>query len=403
MDSRGNPTIETKVILNKGTEAKASVPSGASTGIHEALELRDNDKKRYNGLGVLNAVRNVNEKIAPKLLGKRISRFLEIDSLMLELDGTENKKNLGANAILSVSLACAKAGALAERVPLYQYIKETFGFEFKDFKLPCPSFNILNGGKHANNGLEFQEFMVMPLKVKSFKEKMRCGAEIFQSLKSILKNKGLETGVGDEGGFAPRLESNEQALDLIFEAINNTSWKLGRDVFFALDPASSEFYENKFYTIRGKKYSSSQMIEFWTNLVSKYPIVSIEDPLFEDDWTYWPRLTEKIGKQIQLVGDDFLVTNPERIKKAAGQKAGNAVLIKVNQIGSLSEAVQTIQFAQKKKWKVMVSHRSGETTDDFIADLAVGTNADQIKSGSLSRGERLAKYNRLMEIEQELL
>ena len=401
LDSRGNPTIETKVIINDRIWAKASVPSGASTGAHEALELKDKNS-RFGGKGVLKAIKNVNLKIAPQLIGEKAVNQEKIDNIMLEMDGTENKSKLGANAILSVSLACCRAASMYENLPLYQYIKHAFGFEFKKFILPVPGFNVLNGGRHADNGLEFQEFMIYPKGVKSFAEKVRAGAEIFHALKEILKERNLNTGVGDEGGFAPVLESNEKALDLILEAVAKTSWHMGKDIFIALDPASSEFFDNKKYLIKGQNYSTKQMIDYWENLINKYPIVSIEDPIAEDDWNGWKKITERLGKKIQLVGDDFLVTNKERLKKAIKEKAGNAVLIKLNQIGSLSETIETIKLAQKSKYKVMVSHRSGETTDDFISDLAVGTNAGQIKSGSLSRGERLAKYNRLMEIEMEI-
>lgn len=402
LDSRGNPTVEARVVLSNGITEKASVPSGASTGVHEALELRDNDKQRYNGKGVLKAVENVNEIIASKLSGLDVTDQHKIDQLMLEIDGTENKAKLGANAILGVSLACAKTAALAQNKPLYQYIKETYNLKFKEYKLPVPSFNILNGGRHADNNLEFQEFMLYPQGVKTFAEKMRCGAEIFHTLKKLLHDKNFSTGIGDEGGFAPNLRSNEQALDLIIEAVQTTKWKMDKDVFIALDPASSEFYVKEKYVIKNNKLSTKEMINFWQRLVKKYPIVSIEDALAEDDWAGWTELNEKIGEKVQLVGDDFLVTNPKRIQEAIDKKACNAVLIKVNQIGSLTEAVYAIKKAQDNGWGVMVSHRSGETTDTFIADLVVGTNAGQIKSGSLSRGERLAKYNRISEIELEL-
>lgn len=405
LDSRGNPTIEVKVILNDKTAGAAAVPSGASTGIHEALELRDGDKSRYNGKGVLKAIKKVNTTIKHALLSKDVSKQKEIDRIMLELDGTENKSKLGANSILGVSLACVHAAAKSMNIPLYEYINKRYRLKLKKYKLPIPSFNILNGGKHADNNLDFQEFMLYPSGVRSFKEKVRCGSEIFHALKEVLIKKNLSTGVGDEGGFAPDLKSNKDALDLIMAAIKKTKWKAGKDVFIALDPAASEFFIKGKYVLKGErktqKLNSEEMVDYWHNLAKKYPIVSIEDGLAQDDWDGWIYMTKKLGRKIQIVGDDFLVTNPQRIKKAIGLKAANAVLIKPNQIGTLTETIEAITIAQKAKWGVMVSHRSGETTDTTIADLATGTNAGQIKSGSLTRGERLAKYNRLMEIELE--
>ena len=406
LDSRGNPTVEATVILKSGVKAQASVPSGASTGIHEAHELRDGDKKRYNGKGVLKAVKNINTKIAKKLVGMNPQNQKKIDKAMIDLDGTENKSKLGANAILAVSLANAKAAAIESNNPLYKHISKLHGIKPKKYKMPIPSFNIVNGGQHADNSIDFQEFMIFPSGIKKFKDRVRAGSEVFHALKESLKKAKYSTGVGDEGGFAPNLPSNQSALDYIIKAIKKTSWKAGKDIFIAMDPAVSEVYKNKKYILDGEKkqmkLSQEEMILYWAKLIKKYPIVSIEDGLDQDDWEGWTKMTKALGKSIQLVGDDFLVTNPERLKKAISIKAGNAILIKVNQIGSLSEALKAIKIAQENKWKIMVSHRSGETTDTFIADLVVGTQADQIKSGSLSRGERLCKYNRLMEIEQEL-
>lgn len=406
LDSRGNPTIEVKVELANGISAKASVPSGASTGVHEAHELRDGDKKRYGGKGVLKAVKNVNKKIAPLLLDVDVRKQKKIDTLMIEFDETENKSYLGANAILGVSLACARAASMYKNIPLYRYIAQLMGKEPRKYKMPIPSFNIINGGQHADNTIDFQEFMIFPSGIRKFSKKIQAGSEIFHALKKVLATKKLANTVGDEGGFGPNLKSNKEALDLLLEAIKKTQWKAGKDVFIAMDPASSEFFETNKYILEGepttKKLSTDEMITYWSDLIKKYPIVSIEDPLDEDDWQGWEDITKKLGKKIQIVGDDFLVTNPKRIKEAIERKAANAVLIKVNQIGTLTETLEAIKLAKANKWKVMVSHRSGETTDDFIADLVVGTQADQIKSGSMSRGERLVKYNRLMEIEAEL-
>lgn len=406
LDSRGNPTVEATVVLENGMKAVAAVPSGASTGIHEALELRDGDAKRYGGKGVLKAVKNINSKISALLLGEDVRSQKKLDQMMIDLDETENKSFLGANAILGVSLACARAAAMYKKVPLFIHIASLIGKPPKKFKLPIPSFNIINGGMHADNSIDFQEFMIFPSGVKTFAKKVQAGSEIFHALKKVLSKKKLATTVGDEGGFGPNLSSNSMALDLLLQAIKTTQWKAGKDVFVAMDPAASEFYSNKRYILKGeritKKLSTAAMIEYWSKLISKYPIVSIEDPLDEDDWEGWEIITQKLGNKIQIVGDDFLVTNPARVKEAIDRDAANAVLIKVNQIGTLSETLETIKLAKKAKWKIMVSHRSGETTDDFIADLAVGAQVDQIKSGSLSRGERLSKYNRLMEIEQLL-
>lgn len=407
LDSRGNPTVETKVVLAGGISAKASVPSGASTGVHEACELRDKKQNIYFGKGVLNAVNNVNRVIRKALLKKDVREQRALDKLMIDLDGTENKSKLGANAILSVSLACARAGALASGLPLYRYLREVFEIKGKKYILPIPSFNILNGGKHADNNLDFQEYMLFPAGVKSAAEQVRAGAEIFQQLKHLLNKKNLVTSVGDEGGFAPSLKNNEEALEIISQAVKNAGWQLGKEIFFALDPAASEFYDGKKYVLKGEKkgglsLSGAEMIKYWQKLIDKYPIISIEDGLAEDDWPAWQDLTYQLGDEIQLVGDDLLVTNVERLQKAIDSGVANAILIKVNQIGSLSETIDAILLAQKHEYGVMISHRSGETPDDFIMDLAVATNAGQLKSGSLSRGERIAKYNRLMEIEMEL-
>lgn len=407
LDSRGNPTVETKVILADGSEAKASVPSGASTGVHEAYELRDQKGSEYMGKSVNKAVGNVNRTIRKNLLGMDARKQEEIDALMINLDGTENKSRLGANAILSVSLATARAAALASKMPLYRYLREAFDIKSRKFILPIPSFNILNGGKHADNNLDMQEFMIYPAGIDSAAEQVRAGSEVFHQLKALLKSKKYSTGVGDEGGFAPDLKSNQQALDLIVEAIGKTSWKAGKDIFIALDPAASEFFSKGKYILKGekngiKKYSSSDMIHYWSKLLDKYPIISLEDGLAEDDWDGWKDLTYQLGDEVQLVGDDLLVTNEDRLRQAIEMEVANAVLIKVNQIGTLTETINTIKLAQEHEYGVMISHRSGETTDDFIVDLAVATNAGQMKAGSLSRGERIAKYNRLMEIEQEL-
>lgn len=406
-DSRGNPTIETHVTLESGISAKAAVPSGASTGIYEAVELRDGDNKRFNGKGVQKAIKNVNTKIFPLLLGEDVRKQKRLDTLMIELDETDNKAYLGANAILSVSLACARAGALYKNMPLYRYIADLMGIKNKNLKMPIPGFNVINGGRHADNNVDFQEFMLFPMGVKTFKKRMQAGVEIFHILKEVLKKKKLSTGVGDEGGFAPELQSNKQALDLIVEAIKKSNWKLGKEIFIAMDPATSEFYDKKHYVLKGegsgvKRLASQEMIAYWGDLITKYPIYSIEDPLDQNDWDGWSCMTKELGKKLQIVGDDFLVTNPQRIEEAIQKRAANAVLIKVNQIGTLTETLEAIKLAKAHKWHVMVSHRSGETTDTFIADLVVGTQAEQIKSGSLSRGERLCKYNRLMEIEEEI-
>jgi len=392
-------------MLTDGTSASASVPSGASTGVHEAWELRDGDKKRYGGKGVLKAVRNVNTVIAKALVGMDVMRQREIDARMLALDGTENKKKLGANAILGVSLACAHAGAKAKRMPLYQYLRWVFDLKHKGWRMPIPTMNILNGGAHAGWILDFQEYMVVP-KQKLFRERVRAGAEIFHTLGGILKSKGFSTLVGDEGGYAVPLPTNETALKLIVEAIKKAGYKPGVDVMVAMDPAVSELYDDKkkVYKLRvdKKTLTADKMIALWQTWLEKYPFISLEDGLAQDDWEGWKKLTAKLGKEVALVGDDLFVTNVERLRMGIERKVGNAILIKVNQIGSLSETIDTILLAQQYGYQVSVSHRSGETTDTTIADLAVAVKADYIKAGSLSRSERLAKYNRLMEIEEEV-
>ncbi len=405
LDSRGNPTVDVTVMLSDGTVASASVPSGASTGVHEALELRDGDHKRYGGKGVLKAVKNVNSLIAAALLGMDATKQRDIDARMIELDGTPNKSKLGANAILGVSLAVAHAAAKSKKMPLYRYLRQAFEIPFTQYKLPTPTMNILNGGAHSGWILDFQEFMVVPQQ-KTFRERVRCGAEIFHALGGLLKKKGFTTTVGDEGGYSVPLPKNEDAFKLVMKAISLTSYTAGKDVMLAMDPAVSEIYnaKSKKYELKvdGVKKTSDQMIEMWKQWLKKYPIVSLEDGLAEDDWEGWEKLTAQLGDKVALVGDDLFVTNVERLREGIERGVGNAILIKVNQIGSLSETVAAIQLAQQNGYRVSVSHRSGETPDTTIADLAVAVNAEYIKTGSLSRSERLAKYNRLMEIEEEL-
>ncbi|MBI5665264.1 MAG: phosphopyruvate hydratase [Nitrospirae bacterium] len=396
IDSRGNPTVEVDVVLESGAYGRAAVPSGASTGQREALELRDKDK-RYGGKGVQKAVTNVNEKIAPKVVGIEADEQVYIDNLMINLDGTKNKGRLGANAILGVSLAVAKAAAMECELSLYRYIGGTGACE-----LPVPMMNILNGGAHADNNLDIQEFMIMPAGAPDFHEAIRMGAEIFHSLKGLLKSKGLSTSVGDEGGFAPNLKSNEEALTLIIEAIKKAGYKAGKDVFLALDVASSELYSNGKYRFEGKNVSSENMIDFYEKLADKYPVISIEDGLSENDWKGWESLTKRIGKRVQLVGDDIFVTNPEILAKGIEKSIGNSILIKLNQIGSLTETLDAVEMAKRAGYTAVVSHRSGETEDTTIADLAVAMNTGQIKTGSMSRTDRIAKYNRLLRIEEEL-
>ncbi|MBL7063470.1 MAG: phosphopyruvate hydratase [Anaerolineae bacterium] len=399
LDSRGNPTIEVEVALMGGAWGRAAVPSGASTGVHEALELRDGDKGRYNGKGVLQAVANVNDIIADILFGWDATDQARIDALLLELDGTPNKGKLGANAILGVSLAMAKAAANALQLPLYRYIGGVHAHV-----LPVPMMNILNGGKHALDGPDLQEFMVMPLGASSFAEALRWGSEVYHTLKGVLKAKGYSTGVGDEGGFAPSLKANEEAIEVILEAVEKAGYEPGQDICIALDPAASEFFEDGRYTLKkeGRRLSSEQMIAFYQNIVNRYPVASIEDGLAEDDWRGWQLLMEQLGEKVQIVGDDLLVTNVARVQKAIDLRACNSLLCKVNQIGTLTEAIAAVQLAQRAGWTVVVSHRSGETEDATIADLAVALNTGQIKTGAPCRSDRVAKYNQLLRIEQEL-
>ena len=400
MDSRGNPTIECDITLSDGAFGRAAVPSGASTGSFEALELRDGGNN-YMGKGVLTAVKNVNEIIAPALVGMDASQQTEIDEKMLTLDGTPNKDKLGANAILAVSMALAPAVANAKNIPLYKYIAEIYG-NANPCVLPRPMMNIINGGAHADNGLDAQEFMIIPNGATSEVEAIRMGSEIFHHLKSILKKGGNSTNVGDEGGFAPNFNSCAEALDTIVAAIRSAGYEPDSQVSIGLDVASSEFYADGVYNFEGKKLSSDEMIEFYEKLISDYPIISIEDALAEEDWTGWKKLTERIGNKCQLVGDDLFVTNPARLARGIENGVANAILIKVNQIGSLTETLRAIKMAQDAKYGVIISHRSGETEDTTIADLAVATNAGQIKTGSMSRTDRMAKYNQLIRIEEEL-
>ena len=402
IDSRGNPTLEADVVLESGAVGSAMVPSGASTGIHEALELRDGDVKRYGGKGVLQAVANVKGKIAPALVGKDAADTQGVDRVMIDLDGTKNKKSLGANAILGVSLAAARAAATAAGLPLYRWLGGD-----KATVLPVPMANIINGGAHSDAPIDFQEFMIVPKGLPTFREAVRCGAEIFAALKKILHDRKLGTAVGDEGGFAPRLESTEVALGVISEAVEKAGYRLGEQVFFALDVASSEFFEAKtkqyvFKKSDQRRLSAGELVDFYLQLQKKYPIISIEDGTAEEDWDGWKILTQKMGSKTQLVGDDLFVTNVEFLKRGIQEKVANSILVKVNQIGSLSETLEAIQLARSAKYSAVISHRSGETEDSTIADLAVATNAGQIKTGSFSRSDRLAKYNRLLRIEEEL-
>ena len=400
LDSRGNPTIEVDVVLSSGVTGRAAVPSGASTGEHEAVELRDGATKRYLGKGVLKAAENVNKKIAPALAGMDPSDQIAVDHKMLELDGSPNKAKLGANGILGVSLAVAKAAAAAYCMPLFRYIGGASAC-----RLPVPMMNILNGGAHADSSVDLQEFMVMPVGVGSFREGLRAGAEIFHALRSVLKASGYSTGVGDEGGFAPSLGSNEEALEVIAAAVKKAGYRLGGNVLLALDPASSEFYSGRRYIFKksdGSKRTSAQMVSFWEDWTKRYPIVSIEDGLAEDDWKGWAELTARLGDRVQLVGDDLFVTNTERLKRGIDGQVGNSILVKVNQIGTLTETLEAIEMAKRAGYTVVISHRSGETEDTTISDIAVGTNAGQIKTGSASRSDRIAKYNQLLRIEEEL-
>ena len=400
LDSRGNPTIEAEVHLISGETGRAAVPSGASTGEHEAVELRDGDKKRYLGKGTTKAVRNVNDIIAPAIEGLDALDQSEIDETLIAIDGTKNKSKLGANAMLAVSLATARAAAAYTEVPLYRYLGGP-----NARTLPVPMMNILNGGAHADNNVDFQEFMVMPVGASSFSEALRTGAEIFHNLKSVLKKRGYSTSVGDEGGFAPNLKSNEEAIETILEAINLAGYKTGNDVMLALDPAASEFFDGKNYVFKksdNRKLSNQQMADYWTNWCNQYPIISIEDGMAENDWEGWKTLTDSVGKRVQLVGDDLFVTNVEFLRKGIEQGVANSILIKVNQIGTLTETLDAIELAKTNNRTAIISHRSGETEDTFIADLAVATNAGQIKTGSLCRTDRVAKYNQLLRIEEDL-
>lgn len=400
LDSRGNPTVEVELVIESGIMVTAAVPSGASTGAHEALELRDGDRNRYNGKGVLKAIKHIDESIFPTLRGRSVLDQKGIDDAMIELDGTRGKTKLGANAILGVSMAVAKAAAAYSGLPLYRYLGGVGAVE-----LPVPMLNILNGGSHADNSVDLQEFMIMPVGAPNFREALRIGAEVFHTLKSVLKGKGYSTAVGDEGGFAPNLKSNEEALRVIVEAIEKAGYKPGEDVYIALDPAASEFFEDGKYVLKkstGDVLTSEQMVDFYAQMVEKYPIISIEDGLAEDDWEGWKVMTEKLGSKIQLMGDDLYVTNPERFQKGLDLGITNSILIKLNQIGTVSETIETIKMAQRNNYTAVVSHRSGETEDTFIADLAVGLSTGQIKTGSTSRSERIAKYNQLLRIEEEL-
>lgn len=402
LDSRGNPTVEVDVITQNGVLGRAAVPSGASTGTHEAAELRDGDKKRFLGKGVLNAVENVNSTINDELNGLSVFDQSHLDQLMISLDGSGNKSVLGANAVLGVSLAIAKAAAIELNQPLYRYVGGV-----NANVLPIPLMNILNGGSHADNSIDFQEFMIVPLGAKSFSEALRMGTEVFHHLKAVLKKKGMSTNVGDEGGFAPNLESNEEAIKVVLQAIETAGYRPGEDIYIAMDAASSEFYDAKsgqyvFKKSTGDKLSSSDMVSFWADWTRKYPIVSIEDGLAEEDWAGWKQLTQKIGDKVQLVGDDLFVTNVNFLKKGIDTQTANSILVKVNQIGTLSETIDAVTLAKENSYTTIMSHRSGETEDSTIADLAVALNCGQIKTGSASRSDRIAKYNQLLRIEEEL-
>ncbi|HZH65976.1 MAG TPA: phosphopyruvate hydratase [Flavisolibacter sp.] len=402
LDSRGNPTVEVDVITDDGAMGRAAVPSGASTGVHEAVELRDDDKKVYVGKGVLKAVANVNDTIAPELVGYDVADQTGIDQLMIALDGTENKSKLGANAMLAVSMAIAKAAAEEAALPLFRYIGGT-----NAKTIPVPMMNILNGGSHADNKIDFQEFMVMPVGASSFSEGLRWGVEIFHALKTVLKKKGYSTNVGDEGGFAPNIGSNEEAIDTVMEAINASGYKAGSQIFIAMDPAVSEMFDGKskeyhFHKSDGKRLSSEKMVDFWASWIAQYPIVSLEDGMAEDDWDGWKLLTDTVGKKVQLVGDDLFVTNVNRLKQGIDKSIANGLLVKVNQIGTITETIDAVSMAQHAGYNTIMSHRSGETEDTTIADLAVALNCGQIKTGSASRTDRIAKYNQLIRIEELL-
>ncbi len=400
IDSRGNPTVEVDVLLESGAFGRAAVPSGASTGAREALELRDGDKKRFNGKSVGKAVSNINTKIAPEMLGRSAVDQAEIDGLMIKMDGTDNKRKFGANAMLGVSMAVAKAAADDSGLPLYRYLG---GANAKE--LPVPMMNILNGGSHADNNVDIQEFMIMPVGAKSFSKAIRCGSEVFHSLKGVLKKKGYNTSVGDEGGFAPNLKSNAEAIEVILEAVTKAGYKAGKDVLLAMDPAASEFYAKGKYNMAAEKKpmkSADDMIKFYEDLVRQYPIISIEDGLDEADWKGWKALTDALGDKIQIVGDDLFVTNTKILKKGIDKGVANSILIKVNQIGTVTETLDAIEMAKRAKYTCVISHRSGETEDATIADIAVAVNSGQIKTGSMSRTDRVAKYNQLLRIEEEL-
>ena len=402
LDSRGNPTVEVEVLTENGVMGRAAVPSGASTGKHEAVELRDNDKSRYLGRGVLNACNNIDDKLRDALIGEDVFEQRYIDDIMIELDGTENKSVIGANAILGVSLAVAKAAAEESGQSLFRYVGGV-----NSHVMPVPMMNILNGGSHADNSIDFQEFMIMPVGAEQFSEGLRMGVEVFHHLKSVLKSKGYSTNVGDEGGFAPNIKSNEEAIEIVLKSIEAAGYRPGIDIMIAMDAAASEFYNEKeklyhFHKSAGKKLSSDEMVEYWTNWVNKYPIFSIEDGLHEDDWASWTKLTKALGSRVQLVGDDLFVTNTKRLQRGIEEDAANSILVKVNQIGSLTETIDAVNLATRNGFTSVMSHRSGETEDTTIADLAVALNTGQIKTGSASRSDRIAKYNQLLRIEEEL-
>jgi enolase len=402
LDSRGNPTVEVEVLTENGIMGRAAVPSGASTGKYEAVELRDNDKSRFLGRGVLNACNNIDDKIREALIGEDVYEQRYIDDIMIELDGTENKSNLGANAILGVSLAVAKAAAEESGQSLYRYVGGV-----NAHIMPVPMMNILNGGSHADNSIDFQEFMIMPLGADLFSEGLRMGVEVFHHLKAVLKSKGYSTNVGDEGGFAPNIKSNEEAIEIVLKAIETAGYRPGIDIMIAMDAAASEFYNEEekvyhFHKSGGKKLTSDEMVDYWTGWVNKYPIFSIEDGLHEDDWSSWSKLTKSLGSRVQLVGDDLFVTNTKRLQRGIEQEAANSILVKVNQIGSLTETIDAVNLATRNGFTSVMSHRSGETEDTTIADLAVALNTGQIKTGSASRSDRIAKYNQLLRIEEEL-
>lgn len=407
LDSRGNPTLQVTVLLRNGTRGVAAVPSGASTGSHEAYELRDGDKRRYRGLGVLQAVKNVNGKIAEALRGKDVFELKEIDDTMRVLDGTENKRKLGANAILGVSLACAHAGARRAKMPLYAYLRGVFGLSYKNYKLPTPLMNVFNGGRHADTNLDMQEFIIVPVGFKTFARKLQAGSEVFHALGDVLQAAGLDTDVGNEGGYAPDVGKTEQALGYLSKAVKAAKYKLRTEIRFGIDVAASEFFDDRSgkYILKTdrRKLTGAQMMSLYETWLKKYPMLSIEDGLAEDEWEDWQAMTRRLGSDLLLIGDDLFVTNKERLARGVKEGVANSILIKPNQIGTLSETVETILLAQKHRYKVVISHRSGETTDTTIADLAVAVNADYIKAGAPSRSERVCKYNRLLEIEEEIL